>query len=112
MVKNEENYGMGQTSKGNLDKQIKKPTSDNLEKLMNVDILEKPLNEVAWGRNKDSKRKLSRIEVNKSIKLNKLYPFLDSDGLLRVGVRLGKSRLSQSEARHLALPKQSKYQKQ
>ena len=46
MVKNEENYGMGQTSKGNLDKQIKKPTSDNLEKLMNVDILEKPVNTI------------------------------------------------------------------
>ena len=46
MVKNEENYGMGQTSKGNLDKQIKKPTSDNLEKLMNVDILEKAVDTI------------------------------------------------------------------
>ena len=27
-------------------KQIKKPTSDNLEKLMNVDILEKPVDTI------------------------------------------------------------------
>ena len=39
----------------------------------------------------------SRVEVNKSSKLYKLDPFLDSDGLLRAGVRLEKSRLSHSE---------------
>ena len=49
----------------------------------------------------------SRIGVNKSNKLYKLDPFLDSDGLLRVGGRLGKSRLSHSEAHLLALLKQS-----
>ena len=49
----------------------------------------------------------SRIEFNKSSKLYKLDPFLDSDGLLRVGGRLGESRLSHSEAHPLVLPKQS-----
>ena len=49
----------------------------------------------------------SRIGVNKSSKLYKLDPFLDSDGLLRVSGRLGKSRLSHSEAYPLVLPKQS-----
>ena len=49
----------------------------------------------------------SRIGVNKSSKMYKLDPFLDSDGLLRVGGRLGKSRHSQSEAHSLVLPKQS-----
>ena len=37
----------------------------------------------------------------------KLDSFLDSDGLLRVGGRLGNSRHSQSEAHSLVLPKQS-----
>ena len=49
----------------------------------------------------------SRIEFNKSSKLYKLDPFLDSDGLLRVGGRLGKSRLSHNEAHPLVLTKQS-----
>ena len=49
----------------------------------------------------------SRIEVNKSSKVYKLNPFLDSDGLVRVGGRLWKSRLSHSEAHPLVLPKQS-----
>ena len=41
MVKNQENYDMGHTSKGNLNKKNKKPTSENLGKLMNVVLLEK-----------------------------------------------------------------------
>ena len=49
----------------------------------------------------------SRVEVNKSKNLYKLDPFLDSDGLLRVGGRLGKFRLSHSEAHPLFFPKQS-----
>ena len=47
-----------------------------------------------------------RVGVNESSKLYKLDPFLDSDGLLRVGGRLGKSRLPHSEAYSLDLPKQ------
>ena len=46
------------------------------------------------------------VEVNESSKLYKPEPFLDSDGLLRVGGRLGKSRLPHSEAYSLDLPKQ------
>ena len=46
------------------------------------------------------------VELNESSKLYKLDPFLDSDGLLRVGGRLGKSRLPHSEAYSLDLPKQ------
>ena len=34
-------------------------------------------------------------------------PFLDGDGFLQVGGRLGKSRLSHIEAHPLVLPKQS-----
>ena len=48
-----------------------------------------------------------RIEVNKSNKLYKLDAFLDRDGLLRVGGRFGKPRLSHSEARPLVLTKKS-----
>ena len=49
----------------------------------------------------------SRVKVKKSNKLYKLDPFLESDGLLRVGGRLGKSRLSNSKAHLLVLLKQS-----
>ena len=49
----------------------------------------------------------SRIGVNKSNKLYKLDPFLDSDYLLRVGGRLWKSRLCHSGAHPLVLPKRS-----
>ena len=70
-------------------KQIKKPTSDNLEKLMNIELLEKATNNIVQmvqlkslgeeirilNANSDS-----RIGVNKSSKLYKLDTFLDSDG--------------------------------
>ena len=88
-------------------KQIKKPTSYNLEKLMNVELLEKAANSIVkmvqWKSFGEEIRILnansdSRIGVNKSSKLYKLDPFLDSDGLLQVGGRLGKSRLPHSEA--------------
>ena len=49
----------------------------------------------------------SRVKVNKSSNLYKPDPFLDSNGLLRVGGRLGKSRLSHNEAHPMILPKQS-----
>ena len=97
-------------------KGIKKPTSDNLTKLINVALLEKATNSIvkmvelkSFGEEIRvlSAKSDSRVEVNKSSKLYKLDLFLDSDGLLRVGGRLGKSRLSSSEAHPLALPKQS-----
>ena len=109
MVKNEENYGMCHT------------TSNNVEKLMNVDFLERAANSIVRIVQLKSVgeeiRILSansngRIRVNKSSKLYKFDPFLDSDGLLRVGGRLGKSRLSHSEAHPLVLPKQSSISKQ
>ena len=97
-------------------KQIKKPTSDNLEKRMNVELLENAADSIVkmvqlklLGEELKilSANSNSRIGVNKSSKMYKLDPFLDSDGLLRVGGRLGKSRHSQSEAHSLVLPKQS-----
>ena len=97
-------------------KRIKKPTSDNLRKPMNVELLEKTANSIVKmiqvesfgeGIRVLSAKSDSRFEVNKSSKLYKLDPFLDSDSLLRVGGRLGKSRLSYSEAHPLVLPKQS-----
>ena len=97
-------------------KQIKRPTSDNLEKLMNVKLLEKsPRTIVKMIQLKSFGEEIrilsansdSRIGVNKSRKLYKLDPFLDSDGLLQVSGRLGKSRLSHSEAHPLVLLKQS-----
>ena len=97
-------------------KQIKKPTSDNLEKRMNVELLENAGNSIVKMiqlKSLGEKLKIisanssSRIGVNKSSKMYKLDSFLDSDGLLRVGGRLGNSRHSQSEAHSLVLPKQS-----
>ena len=96
-------------------KQIRKQTSDNLEKIMKIELSEKAANSIVemvqmksfgeeiriLGANSD------RIEDSKSIKLYKSDPFLDSDGLLRVGGRLGKSCLSHSEAHPLALSKQT-----
>ena len=97
-------------------KQMKKTISDNLEKLVHVELLEKEPNSIAkivqlksFGEEIRilSANSNTRIVVNKSSKLYKLDPFLDSDGLLRVGGRLGKSRLSHSEAHPFVLPKQS-----
>ena len=97
-------------------KQMKKQISDNLEKLGNVQVLEKEPNSIAkivqLKSFREEIRILSansntRIVVNNSSKLYKLDPFLDSDGLLRVGGRLGKPRLSHSEAHPLVLPKQN-----
>ena len=93
-------------------KQIKKPTSDNLEKLMNVELLEKAANSIvkavqlkSFGEEIKvlSANSDNRIGVTKSSKFCKLDPFLDSDGLLQVGGRLGKSRLSHSEGCSLYL---------
>ena len=47
----------------------------------------------------------SRVEVNKSNNVCKLDPFLDNTGLLQVGGRLRKSRLSHSEVHPVVLPK-------
>ena len=97
-------------------KQMKKTISDNLEKLVHVELLEKEPNSIAkivqlksFGEEIRilSANSNTRIVVNKSSKLYKLDPFLDSDGLLRVGGRLWKSRLSHSEAHPFVLPKQS-----
>ena len=109
MVKTEENYGMGHA------------TSGNVEKLMNIDFLEKAGSSIvkmvqlkSFGEEIRilSTNSNSRIAVNKSSKLYKHDPFLDSDGLLRVGGRLEKSRLSLSQAHPLVLPKQSNISKQ
>ena len=86
-------------------KQMKKTISDNKEKIVHVELLEKEPNSIAkivqlksFGEEIRilSANSNTRIVVNKSSKLYKLDPFLDSDGLLRVGGRLGKSRLSHS----------------
>ena len=69
-------------------KQIRKQTSDNLEKIMKIELSEKAANSIVemvqmksfgeeiriLGANSD------RIEDSKSIKLYKSDPFLDSDG--------------------------------
>ena len=83
---------------------------------MNVELLEKAANSIvkmvqvkSFGEDRRvlSAKSDSRVKVNKSSRLYKLDLFLDSDGLLRVGGRLGKSRLPYSEAHPLVLPKQS-----
>ena len=118
MVKSEENYGMGYTSKGNLDKTNQKT---NLRKPMNVELFEKAANSIvktvqvkSFGEEVRvlSAKSDSRVEVHKSSKLYKLDPFLDSDGLLRVGGRLGKFRLSHSEAHLLFFRNKATYRKQ
>ena len=47
------------------------------------------------------------VKVNKLSNLCKRNPFLDSNGFLQVGGRLGKSRLYHNEAQPVVLPKQS-----
>ena len=103
-------------AKKNWTKQIKKPTSDNLRKLMNVEILGKAAESIVkMIQLKSSGEEIrvlsgntdSRVEVNKSNNLYKLDPFLDSTGLLQVGGRLGKSRLSHSEVHPMVLQKRS-----
>ena len=69
---------------------MKKPTSDNLEKLMNVELLKmdaKSIVKMVQLKSFEEEIKIlsansnSRIGVNKSSKLHKLSPFLESDGL-------------------------------
>ena len=97
-----------------LTKQIKKPTSDNLEKLINVELLEKAANTIiklaglksfqgevrVLNANSDS-----RVEMSKLSNLYKIKPFLDSNVLLRVNGKLGESRLLHSETHLTHLPK-------
>ena len=70
-------------------KQMKKPTSDNLEKLMNVELLKmdaKSIVKMVQLKSFEEEIKIlsansnSRIGVNKSSKLHKLGSFLESDG--------------------------------
>ena len=69
---------------------MKKPTSDNLEKLMNVELLKmdaKSIVKMVQLKSFEEEIKIlsansnSRIGVNKSSKLHKSGPFLESDGL-------------------------------
>ena len=84
----------------------------NLWKRLQIASLECGPIEVIWGRNKDSKCKHKQQNWrNKSRKLYKIDPFLDNDGLLQVVGRLGKSRLSHSEA-HPLVQNKATYQKQ
>ena len=97
-----------------LTKQIKKPTSDNLEKLINVELLEKAANTIikmaklksfqgevrVLNANSDS-----RVEMSKLSNLYKIKPFLVSNVLLRVNGKLGESRLLHSETHLTHLPK-------
>ena len=99
-----------------LTKQIKKPTSDNLEKLINVELLEKAANTIiklaglksfqgevrVLNANSDS-----RVEMSKLSNLYKIKPFLDSNVLLRVNGKLGESRLLHSETHLKHLPKKA-----
>ena len=96
--------------------QIKNPRSDNLEKLMNVELLEKAASSIvkmillkSFGEetkvlNANSE---GRVEVNKSSTLFDLDSFLDSNGLLQVNGRLWKPRLSHNETHLVVLSKQS-----
>ena len=77
---------------------------------MNVELLEKAANSVVkMVQLKSFGEEIRILSANSDsrIELYKRGPFLDSDGLLRVGGRLGKSRLSHSEAHPLVLPKQN-----
>ena len=99
-----------------LTKQIKKPTSDNLEKLINVELLEKAANTIikmaklksfqgevrVLNANSDS-----RVEMSKLSNLYKIKPFLVSNVLLRVNGKLGESRLLHSETHLTHLPKKA-----
>ena len=69
---------------------MKKPTSDNLEKLMSVELLKmdaKSIVKMVQLKSFEEEIKIlsansnSRIGVNKSSKLHKSGPFLESDGL-------------------------------
>ena len=99
-----------------LTKQIKKPTSDNLEKLINVELLEKAANTIIkLARLKSFQGEVrvlnansdSRVEMSKLSNLYKIKPFLDSNVLLRVNGKLGESRLLHSETHLTHLPKKA-----
>ena len=78
---------------------MKKPTSDNLEKLMNVELLKmdaKSIVKMVQLKSFEEEIKIlsansnSRIGVNKSSKLHKSGPFLESDGLFTSLWYIGK----------------------
>ena len=87
-------------------KKIKKQTSDEQSKLLNVDMLmiqrKSFLEEVTVL----SSGTHNSNEVNRSSSLLKLDPFLDSNGVLQVSGRLSRSKLTSNEA-HPVLPKTS-----
>ena len=97
-------------------KEIKKQTSDKQSKLINVEMLENAATVIF--RMIQMKSFLEEVKalsssthnpngVNQSSSLFKLDPFLDSNGVLGVGGRLSRSKLTSNEANPVVLPKTS-----
>ena len=97
-------------------KKIKKQTSDKQPNLINVEMLENAATVIFRMIQRNSF--LEEVKalssgthnsngVNRSSSLFKLDPFLDSNGVLRVGGRLRRSKLTSNEAHPVVLPKTS-----
>ena len=95
---------------------IKKQTSDKQPNLINVEMLENAATVIFRMIQRNSF--LEEVKalssgthnsngVNRSSSLFKLDPFLDSNGVLRVGGRLRRSKLTSNEAHPVVLPKTS-----
>ena len=95
---------------------IKKQTSDKQPNLINVEMLENAATVIFRMIQRNSF--LEEVKalssgthnsngVNRSSSLFKLDPFFDSNGILRVGGRLRRSKLTSNEAHPVVLPKTS-----
>ena len=92
-------------------KKIKKPLASEIPRLIMVDHIERAQNMIfkmvqyQSFENEIRSLKCNTRMVSKSSCLFKLDPFLDSNGLLRVGGRLKKSMLGINEMHPAILPK-------
>ena len=97
-------------------KKIKKQTSDKPSKPVNVEILENaPTVIFRMIQRKSFPEEVKALSsgthntngVSRSSSLFKLDPFLDNNGVLQVGGRLSRSKLTSNEAHPVVLPKTS-----
>ena len=98
-------------------KNIKQQTSDKPSKLVNVEMSENPVTVIfRMIQRKSFLEEFKALSsgthnsngVNQSRSLFKLDPFLCSNGVLRVGSRISRSKLTSNEANPFVLPKTSK----
>ena len=101
---------MDQLSFGLQIKRTTKPKPSEITTLINMELMEKAqkiifkmLQQHSFSHEISSLK--SNTVIHKSTSLFKLDPFLDTDGVLRVGGRLKRSRFDINEAHPVILPK-------